>query len=135
MLHRIHYLWGAKAFDLKADSHIYTHLDCSGFAQFIMYRSTDGKWQTPEGSWEIADWCQEQGFAPWEYEKARAVNDPNRLFIAFILPKEGHPGHVWFLRHDATYECCGSQGVTSRDSDLSFLRVADRCYELPCTPN
>ena len=60
-------------------------------------------------------------------------DDPNRLFIGFIQPAGGHPGHVWLIYKGKTLESHGGAGVSSRDWDTPILlSKASAAYELPC---
>lgn len=133
MKNRVTYKWGAKADKLWADSATYSHFDCSGFQQFIIFRSSQGGIHLPEGSADQHQWCIDNGLEQKDYADVCANRDYARIFICFMAPTDTHPGHVWCVCAGVTYECYGSGGVNSRTAMVDHPAHCDACFELPCT--
>ena len=58
MAGRVRYGLGRKAPSLSADSNTITHIDCSGFVRFVLYRASSGTLALPDGSWVQQQWCE-----------------------------------------------------------------------------
>lgn len=131
---RVKYRLGAKC-ALDADSATITHIDCSGFSRWILYRASDGAIKMPDGSQAQLEWVRVQHWhklaSYWDVQHAR--KDPSRLFIAFLSPKPGNawPRHVWYVQAGVTMESHGSGGVNSRPWDELNLRGCKACFEVP----
>lgn len=132
MAGRVRYDLGGKAADLEADSHAITEIDCSGFVRFCLYRAVDGAFSFPDGSVNQHEWCEKHWRKLGQYGDVQyAANDTSRLFVAFLAPHDGHPGHVFFICGGRTLESHGGAGVDSRRWDTGILMRASACYEVP----
>lgn len=132
---RVTYSLGGKADALNEDSHDIDEIDCSGFVRYAVAKATNSAVIMPDGSSVQHDWCDNQGLHKLaQYSNVQyGKDDPNRLFIGFIQPAGGHPGHVWLIYKGKTLESHGGAGVSSRDWDTPILlSKACAAYELPC---
>lgn len=137
----VSYDLGGKAPKLDMDSHGIEDIDCSGFVRFCIYRATDPHMTIPDGSWMQREWCEAANLHKLSNYRDVCQADPSRLFIAFIPPKSGKAGHVWFVTkalsknatsQPMTMESHGGVGVNSRPWNTSvLLRNCDAVYELP----
>jgi len=140
MAGRVRYGLGRKAPSLSADSNTITHIDCSGFVRFVLYRASSGTLALPDGSWVQQQWC-ERHLRRLQHtsDVVFAAQDPGRLFVVFMRPSAIRPrsaGHVWLCRSDGnrmmTMESCGGRGVCSRPWNTPVLRDhASAAYEVP----
>jgi hypothetical protein len=124
---RVEYSMGAKAPTLDCDTSEIHELDCSGFVRYILAKSTSQGLITPDGSVGIHAWAA----ANLQQCPYADVAEGTGLYIAFIAPSGGVPGHVWLCRQGSTRECCGSEGVCSRPWDDPILMNVCACYVLP----
>lgn len=132
---KVGYSLGAKAESMTQDSHDIKEIDCSGFIRFALYKSVSDLKGLPDGSVQIHSWCKQQGFYKLNsyHDIVHTVKDPNRLFLAFLEPSGGHPGHIWTIYMGKTQESHGGVGVSSRPWDSKVLLNASECFELPLT--
>lgn len=109
--------------------------DCSGFARYITAKATGGRVELPDGSTNQMRWCEKTGLHKLRKYEDVLYGDTSRLFIAFLAPRRGKPGHVWFVRRlkdDAepvTFECRSRHGVSSRA--WNAVPAADKTFEVP----
>jgi len=133
---RVTYSLGGKAQSLDEDSHDIDAIDCSGFVRYAVAKATNEQVVMPDGSFIQHEWCEQSGLHKLgQYSDVQyAKGDPHRLFVGFIAPHEGHPGHVWLVYKGQTLESHGGgAGVDSRPWDTAILaNSACACYELPC---
>jgi cell wall-associated NlpC family hydrolase len=134
MVGRVLYAWGAKEDDLTTWPAFVERLDCSGFVRFIVAWASGQRIIMPDGSAQQHTWCNAAALHQLDsyHDLSYTVDDPDRLFIAFIPPTGSHPGHVWLVRAGSTMECRSRAGVSSRAWNAPVLRRgAVAVYELP----
>lgn len=128
MQNDVRYRLGAK---VKLDTPIdrVRVVDCSGWSRYLMYWATDKKVVMPDGSWIQRDWCK--GF--FKRVPYRSVHDnPNELHLAFLDPKGGKAGHVWYAREGHTFESRGGVGPDERPWNTPFLKAeVDYTFLIP----
>jgi cell wall-associated NlpC family hydrolase len=101
--------------------------DCSGYIRWLVWGAFGVK--LPDGSANQHAWSQLY-LPEVPYRKVGPLKD-NVLYIAFIAPKGGHPGHVWLLCSGMTIECYGGHGPGRRSWDTEvLLENVAACYEL-----
>jgi len=87
----------------------------------------------PDGSVNQHDWCDSQKLPKLAYPNVGKPDATGKLFIGFIQPAHGHPGHVWLVHNATTLESHGGVGVDSRPWNSRVLvNAVAACYELPC---
>ena len=128
-LKHVKYTFGAKA-DGRPFNQI-TELDCSGFVQAVLKYA--GMLDFPAGSVlqhervKILKWRE----IPYENLKF-AKDDGARLFIMFIAPTDGRPGHVALVNAGRTIECASGFGVGRRRWNARPLASRNPVvYEVP----
>ena len=120
-----------KAHPLDIGPEKITQLDCSGFVQYVIYKTTS--LVVPSGSWhQNHDWCKPRQTRV-DYKSSAGLTDCV-LRIAFMeaAPKQGrHYGHVWLILNAFTLESHGGVGPdTRRWDDEKLLPHVSDCYEL-----
>lgn len=129
------YEMGAKAPSLSADTSAIAKLDCSGFAEYALWKAAEpGTTATDiqEGSVVEHDWIAAQGFKPSTV--AAAALDDGVLRIAFLAPQGGEPGHVMLVLGGKTLESHGGKGVDRRVWDPEQHPFMARCAVYVLTP-
>jgi cell wall-associated NlpC family hydrolase len=111
MMGRVKYELGAKAGVLSRQSAEIASLDCSGFVQYVIFKTCG--LTIPEGSVQQRDWLQKQGYRRVSYAQTARLRD-GILRLAFFPPVAGKRGHVWFVLNGKTIECYSGKGVNSR---------------------
>jgi hypothetical protein len=117
------------------------HLDCSGFVQLVLYRTTIQQLKLPQGSVKQRDWLVDNGYKPQNFGNSDypatnyATGGPatdNVVRIGFrdtLRNSEGvktSVGHVWLVINGKTYESTSmfhNIGPTSR-------KWSDRSHEV-----
>jgi len=100
-------------------------LDCSGYVQYVLYKTTYGNVKIPQGSWKQKKYFFDNAFVPVNYIENAGKRD-NIVRIAFRDAKRGlnekgekvrlKAGHVWFIYNGMTHECTkifGNNGPAS----------------------
>ena len=132
-LNGVGYSLGAKAPSMTCDSSQIHKIDCSGFVRYAIARATEQAVVMPDGSVNQHDWCDSQKLPKLAYPNVGKPDATGKLFIGFIQPAHGHPGHVWLVHNATTLESHGGVGVDSRPWNSRVLvNAVAACYELPC---
>lgn len=127
------YLYGGKAPSLDCDTSLIHGIDCSGFARYILAKSTGQKLIVPDGSYAQNDWC-DANLTKADYFGIQAYGY-GRLFWCFYRHASGI-GHTWLADGTLkkTLESHGHGGPSSRSIlDPVLTSIVTSCYELPCT--
>ncbi|MDQ3832240.1 MAG: C40 family peptidase [Actinomycetota bacterium] len=134
-LRGVKYGFGSKAPSLDCDTSKIDRIDCSGFTRYVLAKATAQRLIIPDGSVNQHDWAKEHlQECPYGPTTVGIAISP-RLYIAFLSPRGGHPGHVWLVRQAYTRESHGSVGVDARPWDTPVLAEnVDGCYILPSRP-
>ena len=93
-----------------------TGLDCSGFVQYMIYRSTDTNVRIPAGSWYQERYFRDNGYVRVPYSDHAWKND-DVVRIGFRDRTDDLIRHVWFVINGFTYESTTRSG---RDGPTSF---------------
>jgi hypothetical protein len=140
--HGVRYQLGAKA-PLMATPGSFSHIDCSGYFRWALYRATKGALKVPDGSQRQREWAEEN-LRQVRYSDAAKHMTERRFFAAFIKPFTngcGRTGHVWLLSafndgnnstFAGTLESHGGAGINSRNWNYpTLLREVYSCFEIP----
>jgi hypothetical protein len=111
-------------------------LDCSGFAQYVIYKTTELNLRIPQGSKRQEDWLIDNGYTKIDYSTEACKMD-NHVRIAFRKKTpQKKTRHVWLVINGKTYESTKKDGRNGPTSFHWFERenVADSCYFLGLIP-
>lgn len=111
-------------------------LDCSGFTQYVIYRSTVHNVRIPQGSHRQETWFRTNGYAEVPYDE-NAWKTDNVVRIGFRDKTPELIRHVWLVINGFTYESTtkrGRNGPTSFRWDARSDQ-ADNCFVLGNAPN
>ena len=124
------YLLNGKAIPLDQPLPSIKALDCSGFTQYAIYHASLLKIRIPAGSVRQREWCEREQLPRVDYNTQAGLLDC-RLRMAFLSPKNGHHGHVWFVLQGLTIECSTTgRGPRRLLWNRCPLPQADACYLL-----
>ena len=106
-----------------------TALDCSGFVQYMIYRSTGETVRLPAGSWRQEEYFRNGHFAEVPYAEHAWKND-DVVRIAFRDREGDRVRHVWLVINGFTYESTTRSG---RNGPTNFhwssrTDQADNCF-------
>jgi hypothetical protein len=93
-----------------------TGLDCSGFVQYMIYRSTDPQERVPAGSWYQEQFFRNNHYVEVPYADHAWRND-DVVRIGFRDRTDELIRHVWLVINGFTYESTTRGG---RDGPTSF---------------
>ncbi len=127
-------LAGTKPEDIKGG------LDCSGYVQYVIFRTTIDRTRIPQGSFYQRRWMEKQRMQEVDYGTEGGMRD-DYLRIAFrSAVRSGGVrtkiGHVWLVINGRTYECTeklGNDGPASLDWEIR-RGEGDRCFRLGPVP-
>jgi len=108
------------------------HLDCSGFVQYVLFKTTINDERLPGGSSNQRDYLKVD-YENVSYEDVGEPENTDVLYIAFRKTTSSRQGHVWFVYNGRTYECTKTKtpprngptsfdwGVRKRECDFCFI--------------
>lgn len=117
--------------DIDADSSEVkdSDVDCSGYARWLLYRSTGNKFDIKDGSYIQHDYVKDLKFKVSSVESAKKKDGVVR--IAFLPPgKIGKIGHVALIHNGETIESRSGTGPDSRPWDGTRWQAHCNVYVL-----
>ncbi len=130
-----------KARPLSKEPEEVRQLDCSGFFEYVLYRTTRQHLNLPAGSRRQRSWLQNEGYRDIEYSAGAPMID-NIVRVGFrdgARDADGNRtkvGHVWLVINGNTYEASSRRSVGGVGSIRWSERTdhADHCFELGAAP-